>query len=522
MNRIIAAILLCSTGFLSADTPPAQPAAQPDPLHRESPQSAVSSFLEAAQSRNYERARMYIDLRNLGGDQRLTTGPELAKQLERILDRDPQFDVGALSRLPDGDKVTVISYKDGKDTIALTLQRTKLRSGELVWLFGPDSVALIPRMARLTSDSPIEKYLPTPLVEMKLFGTAIWRWIALVLLVLAVVALSRLLCVVVLWLAETVTRRWTAAIDRALLSSFLGPIRLLLVIGALNFGIDWIEPTALVRLYIDRALSLAFFGGVTWLGAVIVDLVAQHVGAALQAKHVSWSYSVLPLGSRVLKLAILIFAITSLLSAWGYNTTTILAGLGVGGLAIALAAQKTVENLFGGVSVISDRPVVVGDLCRFGDRTGVVEDIGLRSTRIRTPDRTLISVPNAQFSAMTLENFSKKDKMWLHFVLNLRRDTTPDQVRAVLSSIGRTLIGHQNIETGAVPVRFVGVGTYSLDVEVDVYVLTQDGNEYLRMQQELLLKILDAVEAAGTALALPTQASIAYQASSNPAEMANR
>jgi MscS family membrane protein len=465
---------------------------------------------------------MYIDLRSLRGTERLTTGPELAKQLEQILNRDPQFDVGALNRQPDGPPIQVISLRDGKDTLALTLQRTELKSGTWVWLFAPDSATLIPRIAKMTSGSPIEKYLPAQLVTITLFGAAIWRWIALVLLVLAAFAFSRLLSRGVLFLAELVARRWTSGFDRSVLRSFIGPLRLLLVVAAFHFGIVWIDPPALVRMYIDRALSLAFFGGLTWLGAVIVDLAAQRMRISLREKHTSWSYSVLPLGTRIVKLTILLLAITALLSAWGYNTTTLLAGLGVGGLAIALAAQKTVENLFGGVSIISDRPVVVGDNCRFGDRTGVIEDIGLRSTRIRTPDRTLVSVPNAQFSAMTLENFSRRDKIWLHFVLNLRRDTSPDQVRAVLSSIGRILINYERVETGAMPVRFVGVGTYSLDLEVDVYVLTQDGSEYLRMQQELLLRILDAVKAAGTALALPTQANIPYQGQNSqaPAQIA--
>src|SRR5260370_35338036 len=105
-----------------------------------------------------------------------------------------------------------------------------------------------------------------------------------------------------------------------------------------------------------------------------------------------------------------------------------LAGVGVGGLAIALAAQKTIENLVGGISVIGDRPVLVGDVCHFGDRTGEVMHIGLRSTRIRTADRTIISVPNGQFSSIALENISGRDKIWFHPTLNLRRDTTSDQL----------------------------------------------------------------------------------------------
>ena len=104
-------------------------------------------------------------------------------------------------------------------------------------------------------------------------------------------------------------------------------------------------------------------------------------------------------------------------------------------MALALAAQKTIENLFGGVAVITDRPVAIGDFCKFGNQVGTVEDIGLRSTRIRTLDRTLLTVPNGQFSSMTLENFSKRDKMWFHLTLNLRRDTTSDQMRTLLDSL---------------------------------------------------------------------------------------
>src|SRR5262249_27985445 len=155
---------------------------------------------------------------------------------------------------------------------------------------------------------------------------------------------------------------------------------------------------------------------------------------------------------------------TAVIGSWGYNTSTILAGLGIGGIAIALAAQKTIENLFGGVAVVSDKPVTVGDFCKFGDRVGTVEDIRLRSTRIRTLDRTVVSVPNSEFSSMVLENYSKRDKVWFHPTLNLRRDTTPNQVRNILESIRSILADHPKVETGTLPVRFIGAGSYSLDI----------------------------------------------------------
>jgi len=337
--------------------------------------------------------------------------------------------------------------------LELQLARVSLPSGSSVWLFSSDSIELIPQLARMASDSPIEKYLPEPLVSWKLMDTPMWRWIALALLAISLAAISRWLSRLVLLMAEPVLKRIAPQMNRSVLELFAGPLRLLLSVAGFRAGMEWVGPAALLRLALDRSLTFLFFLGLAWLCARIVDLVISRLRMVLQGKHQTFSYSVLPLASRVLKLTILTLTIAAILSDWGYNTTTILAGLGVGGLAIALAAQKTIENLFGGVAVISDRPVSVGDFCRFGDRVGTVEDIGLRSTRIRTLDRTLVTIPNAEFSSMALENFSKRDKIWFHFALNLRRDTTPDQVRTLLESITKSLREHPKVETGPLPVR---------------------------------------------------------------------
>jgi MscS family membrane protein len=339
---------------------------------------------------------------------------------------------------------------------------------------------------------------------------SLWRWIALALLAVLVGGLSKLLSPLVRRLGEPALKRIAPRINWSLVEGLLAPLQLVFAVAVFRAGIEWIGPSALVRLYLERGVALLFFLSLAWLGMRIVDLIIKHLAVALQSNHQSFSYSVLPLASRVVKMTILLLMIAAVLSNWGYNTTTIVAGLGVGGIAIALAAQKTIENFFGGVAVVSDRPVAVGDFCKFGDRMGTVEDIGLRSTRIRTLDRTLVTVPNGQFSSMTLENFDQRDKMLFHFTLNLRRDTKPDQVRALLAAITKTLAEHPKLETGPIPVRFVGVGTYSLDLEIFAHVQTRNGDEFMQIQQDLYLWILDAVETAGTALALPTQASISY------------
>jgi len=249
----------------------------------------------------------------------------------------------------------------------------------------------------------------------------------------------------------------------------------------------------------------------------LVEVATDRIRFVLAADHENISSSILPLVNKIGKIVIVLLTVTVILSNWGYNTTTVLAGVGVGGLAVALAAQKTLENLFGGVAVISDRPVLVGDTCRFGDRTGDVEDIGLRSTRIRTPDRTLVTVPNGQFSLMTLENLSRRDKIWFHPRLSLTRETSPAQIRQLLDSISRLLDSNPKVDPGGRSVRFAAVGAYSLDFDISAYVLTANDDEFSRVQQELLLGILEAVEAAGTRLALPTQASINYTADATSA-----
>ena len=519
----LAAVLLLSVALLApGQLIPAHPAApaadSSDPLNRTSPQSTVLAFLEVCHSKNYERAIRYLDLSALPAEKRLDEGKQLAQELEQILDQDAQFDIAALSRNPEGqhdeglppNRARVATFHDGGKTIQLELERTELRSHSMVWRFAGDSIQQIPQLVIATSQSPVERRLPAPLVRWKLLGMAAWRWIALVLLAGALWLLSRLSSRVLLLVVTPLAARLTRGRQGNLIESFAGPLQLLLGIALYGAGMQWIDPPTLPRLYLARTLGLLTVLGSAWLAARIIDIAIHRLRRFLETAHPGFSRSVLPLSGRVLKVAVLALGFIAMFANWGYNTGTILAGLGIGGIAIALASQKTIENLFGSVAVISDHPVHVGDFCKVGNHVGTVEDIGLRSTRVRTLDRTLLTIPNGEFSAMTLENFSRRDKMWFHPTLNLRRDTTPRQVRMVLDSIEEILRQHQAAETGPLPVRFVGVGAYSLDIEIFAYILTGDYDQFLQIQQDLLLKILDAVAAAGTALALPTQASVFY------------
>ena len=183
----------------------------------------------------------------------------------------------------------------------------------------------------------------------------------------------------------------------------------------------------------------------------------------------------------------------------------IVAGLGVGGLAIALAAQPTMENLIGGLSLFADKPIRVGDLCRYGSEEGTVEAIGIRSTRIRGRDRTLTTMPNAVLSKMPLVSLSQRDQMLIQSVIGVRYETSPEQLRYLLVKIRETLLSHPRVYPELVRPRFVGFGDSSLNIELFAYVKTRHWTEFLAVREDVFLKVMDIVNESGTGFAFPSQ-----------------
>jgi MscS family membrane protein len=185
-----------------------------------------------------------------------------------------------------------------------------------------------------------------------------------------------------------------------------------------------------------------------------------------------------------------------------------LTGLGIGGLALGLGAQKTFENLFGGVSILFDKALQVGDFCKIGTQMGTVEDIGLRSTKIRTIDRTLVSIPNGTVATATLENFRFREKILCTQILRLRYDMTPAHVRSVLQEVRALLQQHPKIESDSARLRVVRFAENSIDTELFLYILERDYNRFLEIQEDLLLQIMDILEQTGAAIALPSQTTL--------------
>ena len=172
---------------------------------------------------------------------------------------------------------------------------------------------------------------------------------------------------------------------------------------------------------------------------------------------------------------------------------------------MALAIRPTLENLIGGLILFIDRPVRVGDFCHFGTHRGTVENIGVRSTQVRALDRTVISVPNAAFVDMEIVNWARCDKMLIEATIGLRYETEPDQLRYVLASLREMLHAHPRIDRETVRVRFVGYGASSLDIQIRVYALTREWNEFHAIREDVFLRLNKIVDEAGTGFAFPSR-----------------
>ena len=526
-------LLLCAnfarpqalSSFLSGSKAPAQTATV-DPLKRETPRASIYSFLQACHSDNLLLASQYLDLRAVRAAERSTVGPELARNLCDFLDRDPHFEVAHLSSSKDGDLADGLSpeldvldnfHADHRD-VTLYLERSSEQATP-IWLVSRDSVEQIPQLGELRKESPFERKLPEPLVRIEWIDTPVWIWITLVLIALLLRFISGLFSRAVLLIVRPLLKRYVPALETYRLENFSEPVRLLLSVAVFRACMTVVAPSALLRDYLLKLIILLVALGLGSLLMRVVDLISDRVILKMNPRERTVSYSVAPLLVRFFKICIFCFAVLFVLAAWGYNTTTILAGVGVGGLAVALAAQKTIENLFGGIALISDRAVLVGDFCQFGGQVGTVEDIGLRSTRIRTLDRTLVTIPNSQFSTMTLENFSKRDRMWFHPAFHLHRDTTAAQVREMMSAIERVLHSDPIVDPTDVPVRFTKITSEAYVIEVFAYVLTADFNEFLKAQSDLLLRVMEAAARIGVTFALPIQETFA--ASNSPVRSEN-
>jgi len=483
-----------------------------DPFNRGTPRGALRTYLESAREARWSDAAEILDLTGLPESSRAQQGPELARKLKYLLDEQLWIDLDAISDEPEG--VVDDAHGESRDLVGtlsgeaggmnVLLERAPRADGVPIWRISSATVGRIPATyARLGPPTWLDR-LPEPLLDTRFLEVALWQWMGLILLVVVAWVAAWIASSLIVRIVKPLTMKSQTDLDDRLLALMVGPIRLLVTVGAFNAGLNVLRLSVPANAFARETSKFLVIAGFAWLVLRVIDLFASISRERFVARGQTGAAHLVPLGARAIKVAVLLMTLLATLDTFGFDVTALIAGLGVGGLAVALAAQKTVENVFGGVSVLVDQPVRPGDFCRFGDKVGTVEDIGLRSTRIRTLDRTVVSVPNSEFSTLQLENFAKRDRIRLLTTVGLRYETTPDQLRLVITRLRELLLAHPKVLPDPLRVRLVNFGAYSIDLEMFAYVDTIDFNEFLAVREDLFLRTMDVLTECGTGFAFPS------------------
>jgi len=491
----------------SATSAPAT-AQQVDPLGRDTPSGTVVGFLQAEQNGNEKAAAEYLQM---SAARRQLQGADLAGKLKVLMDRAFVGSLRRISTLPDGnpdngvsDQQTIGNFSVADVDVPVVLIRVHDPNSGRVWLFSSDTLSKVPELYDNLEAHQVESKLPRSLVQNLFLGMPLWQWLALLAAIPVAAAIG---WAIVLFLAipRHLYLKYTKKPNLHSYNRLSKP--LLLSFGAISHRAiaGYLALPLLSRFYYYRTVGVLVSVGFFWFLFRMTTVTMQRLRTHAIAIGRAGTGTLMVLGERLLKAVLLIIAALSILAIVGFNLTTVLAGLGIGGIAIAFAAQKTLENLFGGISVLADEVIRVGDTCRFGDRAGTVEDISLRSTRIRTEERTQLSIPNGAVAAMNVENLSRRDKLLFNPALGVRLETSPDQLRYVLAEIRRLLIQHPKVESETARIRFASFGPTALNLEISSYVLTRDFAEFTAIREDLLLRIMEIIQTSGTALAMPSQ-----------------
>lgn len=343
------------------------------------------------------------------------------------------------------------------------------------------------------------------LLDLNVMSIPVWRLVLAGLVLVLGVAMRRFLLERLARPLRKLLERTETDVDDRFLRAVKHPLGWLINLVAVYFGLLLLNlPEELMRVAV---LILQTVGTVmaAWMVHKVITLAMAVLGEYALETESDIDDHLVPIVGRVLRVALIGLVVVLIIQQWGYDATSLLAGLGLGGLAFALAAKPTLSNWFGSVMIFTDRPFTMGDRIEVDSGSGVVEEVGLRSTRIRTREDSLISIPNADIASKPIENLSARRRRRITTTLGLVYATSADQLRDVLQRIRGMLEEHPEIDHSHLIVRFNGFGDSSLDIFVETYARVTGRGDYYRVAEDVYLAMMDEVEAAGTAFAFPSR-----------------
>ena len=499
--------LASQSGAAPAATQPPPPAA--DPLGRSNPRSMIREFIRAVDRNDYVSAARYMQLSR---DQQ-PHAEVLARDIHELMNCCFDQPLAAISdadtgALDDGlplDQERIGPLKIGDHRADIILVHISRPDGS-IWLISSMTLEQVPTLHEFITESRVERLMPQVLQDHSLLGISLAHWIAWLVSLLLPIPCFILLIRGLLFVIRISVRDGE---KRAFLIGLLERIKWSLILIL----------SILVHLLSLRRLGFPLqFRIISWhVGAIILilfttsalrraaTLLFDRTRLKLLRVDRTHSASMLLLGERLLKVLLTIAAIFAALTVAGVDTKTALTGLGIGGIAVAFGAQKTIENLLGGILLISDKAIAVGDFCAISGRMGTIEDITLRSVRMRTIEQTLLSIPAGSLSQENVENFRSRTKMLMTVTIRLQYSDSQAQLSTIREEIYKLITGDSRIEASSARVNLTDLGQWAIELQVWSYVLTADIQKFNAIREEILLRIAHIVEAAGCRFALPAQ-----------------
>lgn len=495
---------------LPSRTPSADSA--PSGVSPVSPRGALQSFLRLGEASDWEGAAEYLSIPSAERARAAT----LARRLKTILDQRLAIDVRAVSGAVagdttdgdvGGDRIGVITSANGReDPVRMVRLSAPSSGGPVRWVFSEATVGLIDGWFNNLGAPWLRERLPRTLMRDGPLNVYYWQWIGLALAIPVVLLLAWGLGAVLRNLLGRIARRTVTDWDDLLLDHLRGPFRLWAASLAIGPLLSLLELNARVDGFftsLTRGLVLlSIFWGLLRIIRLAQDRVANAAWATGQGTQ---ARTLVPLLGNFLRISLAILAMLVALAQFGYPVGTLLAGLGIGGIAVALAAQKTVEHLFGSVSLAADNAFRVGDWVRAGASEGAVERIGLRSTSIRTVDRTVVRIPNGRLADERIETFGERDRIVLSTDIDLTYTTTPEQLDRIRDALEAALRAHPMVFADIVRVHVVGFTDSAIRLNVVSWFLTTDWQEFLRIRHDMLITFMRIIRDNGSSFAFPTR-----------------
>ena len=493
-----------------------------DPFGRQTPRSTVQGFIKSLGENNPSLAANYLSL-NAGENSieavrqlklALDTGGRLNPELQ--IDNTPGGNL-ADQLPPTLERVGTITAPD--QVIDIVLVRKTGENGGQYWQISSETLKAIRESNIAATPSLIDQYTLEPLQDKMVGGYNLADIFAVFLLALMCVAISYVLFAVLYLLFKIYypkVRKKPLPID----IKFVLPLALVMTSLILYEVMVYAGVSVTVREPVNRIKDIVGWFASTWLLLRVVDAVFSRAERQSYKKNQTERVSILSLLHKIIKTVLLILASIFIFGNLGFDLTTGIAALGVGGLALALGAQKMIENLVGSVVVVADQPVRVGDYCKFGALEGTVVDIGIRSTRLRTLNRTIVTVPNGEFSSMSIENFASRDMF--HFLHNvyIKRNVEAATLENFLKQMEEFLVNHDLTNSEWTQVRIAELRQDCMVIEFRAYVYASGADEFYDKQTQLLIEILKEMEKHPVEHALATQRMIVETGDKNEAPSA--